>query len=143
MTKKLCTILNERAPLFIRVNPKMTTRFDLIGKLRNEYKTNCKPVISTKYGIHIEDTKLNLYDNKYFNKGYFEIQDENSQLVAEYISLFLGQDARFLDYCAGAGGKSLAIAHRIRGNVKIHLHDVRTKILVKCKERLKRNNVVN
>lgn len=60
MTKKLCTILNERAPLFIRINPRMTTRFDFIGMLRKEFKTNCKPVESTKYGIQIEDTSMNL-----------------------------------------------------------------------------------
>jgi len=60
MTKKLCSILNERAPLFVRINPKVTSRYDFIFKLRKELKINCTPLENTKYGIHIEDTKLNL-----------------------------------------------------------------------------------
>lgn len=63
--------------------------------------------------------------------------------MSEFIELFLSQDVRFLDYCAGAGGKTLAIAHKLRGNTKIHLHDIRKKILLKCKERLKRNKIYN
>lgn len=60
ITKKLCSILNERAPLFIRVNSRVITRFDLIFKLRKELKINCKPLENTKNGIHVEDTKINL-----------------------------------------------------------------------------------
>ena len=43
-----------------------------------------------------------------FKEGDFEVQDEASQLAAELIAIEPGM--RFIDYCAGSGGKSLAIA---------------------------------
>ena len=82
-------------------------------------------------------------DTPEFRKGYFEVQDEASQLVGLRVLAQPGE--KVLDYCAGSAGKTLTFAHQLRGTGKIYLHDVRASVLVNAKKRLKRagvNNVV-
>ncbi|MGZ9108979.1 MAG: RsmB/NOP family class I SAM-dependent RNA methyltransferase [Micavibrio sp.] len=61
-------------------------------------------------------SKAFLSDTKAFTKGHIEIQDEGSQLIA-YICA-AGPGAQVLDYCAGAGGKTLAIVNAMALNKK-------------------------
>ena len=76
-----------------------------------------------------------------FKKGYFEVQDEASQLIAELIAIEPGM--RFLDYCAGSGGKSLAIAPRLKERGQLFLHDIRPRALLEARKRLKRAGIQN
>ncbi|KAL8450430.1 hypothetical protein Emed_002518 [Eimeria media] len=57
-----------------------------------------------------------------FQRGYFEIQDEASQLAALKVAAKPGD--KVLDYCAGSGGKTLAFGPRMENKGKIYLHDV-------------------
>ena len=76
-----------------------------------------------------------------FGKGYFEPQDEASQIICDIMQAKPGQ--QILDYCAGSGGKSLGFGANMLGKGQIHLHDVREKSLHDAKKRLKRAGIQN
>lgn len=63
-----------------------------------------------------------------FKKGYFEVQDEASQLLAMRIDAKPGDIV--LDYCGGAAGKTLAFAPFMHNKGQIYLHDIRKGVLL-------------
>jgi 16S rRNA (cytosine967-C5)-methyltransferase len=76
-----------------------------------------------------------------FTRGRVEIQDLGSQLVLESIGLEPG--GRWLDACAGAGGKSLQLAQLLGPNGKVYAHDIRPAALEELKVRAARAQVAN
>jgi 16S rRNA (cytosine967-C5)-methyltransferase len=129
---------NEEAPICVRANPDKTSREALIEKWQEEWE-----VKKGSYAPHsiIFSKRAPLVSFPEFKEGMFEIQDEGSQLVAEEISFQPGQHV--LDYCAGAGGKTLAYAYKSEGKGQLYLHDVRIPALQQAKKRLKRAGVQN
>ncbi len=94
--------LLERAPLDLRVNVARASREELVGQFEGATPTHRSP-----WGLRLPaDTKVD--DHPAFRSGLVEVQDEASQLVA--LSCKPASDMLILDLCAGAGGKSLAIA---------------------------------
>jgi 16S rRNA (cytosine967-C5)-methyltransferase len=135
---QFCLACNESAPITIRVNLLKTTRNALLESWKNRHKVS--PCKHSPVGIRFEE-KINFFGMEEFKKGYFEIQDEASQLIAELITIEPGM--RFLDYCAGSGGKSLAVAPRLSGRGQLFLHDIRPQILLEARKRLKRAGIQN
>jgi 16S rRNA C967 or C1407 C5-methylase (RsmB/RsmF family) len=76
-----------------------------------------------------------------FEAGYFEVQDEASQLAA--LLAPIPPKALVLDFCAGSGGKALAIASEMHHQGQLFLHDVRKKALIEARGRLKRAGIQN
>ncbi|MGE7370124.1 RsmB/NOP family class I SAM-dependent RNA methyltransferase [Neorhizobium sp. NPDC001467] len=76
-----------------------------------------------------------------FQKGWFEVQDEGSQIVADLV--MPSEGAQVLDYCAGGGGKTLAMAAAMHNKGQIHAYDTDRKRLAPIIERLKRAGVRN
>lgn len=70
-------------------------------------------------------------------EGFAHVQDASSQLVAKLTGK-LGNI--ILDYCAGSGGKSLALASLYRNSLEIHAYDINTRKLESLKIRAKRHN---
>lgn len=135
---KIGEILNTRAPLTLRVNTLKTTRKQLVGALRE--RISIEPTKKSPWGIHVlEGAKVRQMPE--YQEGLFEIQDEGSQLLSAEIAIHPGE--LFLDYCAGSGGKSLAVAMQMDGKGQLFLHDVRKKSLAEAKERLARAGVNN
>ncbi|CEM21696.1 unnamed protein product [Vitrella brassicaformis CCMP3155] len=145
---ELGLIFNEWAPLYLRVNPLKANREDVLAVLKKR-GLDAQPAgpalairtLNDRFPIH----RLPLYID-----GVVEVQDESTQIVAESIDCRPNQ--RVLDYCAGAGGKSLAIAHRLKrtatppsttfdGPCPLVLHDVREESLHKAHARLSRAGV--
>jgi len=94
--------LLERAPLDLRVNAARALRDDLLGQFPGGQATRLSP-----WGIRLPpDSRID--DHPAFADGLVEVQDEGSQLIALACEPAGGQ--RILDLCAGAGGKSLALA---------------------------------
>jgi 16S rRNA (cytosine967-C5)-methyltransferase len=94
--------LLERAPLDLRANVARATRDALMGEFPEAIATQLSP-----WGLRLApDTKVD--DHPAFEQGLVEIQDEGSQLIALACQAVNGM--RILDLCAGAGGKSLALA---------------------------------
>lgn len=76
-----------------------------------------------------------------FREGWIEIQDEGSQLLALIVGAKKGMQV--VDFCAGAGGKSLALAAAMENSGHLVACDVHSKRLQRAKVRLKRAGVVN
>ncbi len=76
-----------------------------------------------------------------FQKGWFEVQDEGSQIVADLVMPEEG--SQVLDYCAGGGGKTLAMAAAMHNKGQVHAYDSDRKRLAPIIERLKRAGTRN
>ena len=74
-------------------------------------------------------------------KGWFEVQDEGSQIVADLVMPKEGD--QILDYCAGGGGKTLAMSAAMNNKGQIHAYDTDRKRLAPIIERLKRAGTRN
>ncbi|MGD9479961.1 RsmB/NOP family class I SAM-dependent RNA methyltransferase [Shinella sp. G-2] len=76
-----------------------------------------------------------------FQKGWFEVQDEGSQIVADLVVPQEGEQV--LDFCAGGGGKTLAMAAAMNNKGQVHAYDTDRKRLAPIIERLKRAGTRN
>ncbi|WP_375616464.1 RsmB/NOP family class I SAM-dependent RNA methyltransferase [Bartonella sp. AP58NXGY] len=76
-----------------------------------------------------------------FQKGYFEIQDLGSQIVAHLVEA--QESMQVLDYCAGAGGKTLALASDMNNRGQIYAYDSDKARLAPIFDRLRRAGVRN
>ncbi|WP_377291430.1 RsmB/NOP family class I SAM-dependent RNA methyltransferase [Rhizobium sp. SG2393] len=76
-----------------------------------------------------------------FQKGWFEVQDEGSQIVADLVLAKGGE--QILDYCAGGGGKTLALSASMDNRGQVHAYDSDRKRLAPIIERLKRAGTRN
>ncbi len=96
------TALAGRATLDLRVNTVMTTRDAVLAALPEAEATPHAPDgIRLPTGTNVESLPL-------FNEGAIEVQDEGSQIVGLAMQAKPGE--RIVDLCAGAGGKTLALA---------------------------------
>lgn len=135
---EICMICNDTAPTTVRINPAKTTRDTLLNQWRSEYSVKPTPV--SKWGI-IFEKRINFYELPEFKDGLFEVQDEASQLIADLVEVKEGE--RVMDFCAGAGGKTLAFAHKMHHKGQIYLHDIRSFALQEAKKRLRRAGIQN
>ena len=94
--------LLERAPLDLRVNSARATREAMLGEFPDARPTPLSP-----WGARLPPDRR-VDDSAAYRDGLVEVQDEGSQLIALACAPQAGQ--RIVDLCAGAGGKSLAIA---------------------------------
>jgi len=129
---------NEQAPATVRVNTLKITREQLLKRWAGEFDVS--PCKISPNGI-VFNTKVNFFSIKEFKEGFFEVQDEGSQLLAALIEAKPGD--QIMDYCAGSGGKSLAIAPPLQGKGQLFLHDIRLHALQEARGRLKRAGIQN
>jgi 16S rRNA (cytosine967-C5)-methyltransferase len=73
-----------------------------------------------------------------YRKGQFEIQDLGSQAIAAALAAQPGE--KIADWCAGAGGKALAIADVMQGKGELYALDIHAGRLQECRRRLKRSD---
>ncbi len=134
----ICLSSNSPAPTTVRINPLKTTRAELMSLLEKRFSIRATP--HSELGIHFAE-KVNFNELEEFKMGLFDVQDEGSQLVANLVDAKPGDQV--LDYCAGAGGKTLAFAPKLQGKGQIYLHDIRDRPLQEAKKRLKRAGIEN
>ena len=109
-------------------------------------KTNAKPTEIARNGLRIEagtgaSRQPNVQADGAFQKGWFEVQDEGSQIVADLV--FARPGEQVLDFCAGAGGKTLALAASMENKGQIHAYDANKHRLKPIFERTKRAGIRN
>ena len=95
--------------LTVRANTLKTSRDKLLRTFKTQYEFSVGPCAFSPNGIRFYRSPAeSLFSLQEFRNGFFEIQDEGSQLLAMRV------DARpkqtILDYCGGAGGKTLGFA---------------------------------
>jgi len=135
---KLALESNSQAPTYVRVNTLKTSREALLERWQDLYSVSaCK---DSPLGI-VFHKKINFYALPEFKEGFFEIQDEASQEVAMLAKVEPGE--LVLDYCAGAGGKALAIAPQLQNKGQLFLHDIRSHALIEARKRLRRAGIHN
>lgn len=111
--------LMEEAPTDLRVNTLRSTREKIIARLAAEGYSG-KPAPHSPLGIRLEK-RYPVTASSIFREGWFEVQDEGSQLVASLANAQPGNTV--IDFCAGAGGKTLAIAAQMSNRGIIHAWD--------------------
>jgi 16S rRNA (cytosine967-C5)-methyltransferase len=131
--------LNEQAPLDLRVNTFKQTRQAVLKQLTQE-GLDPKPTALSPVGIRLSQ-RLPLPSHPLWKDGTLEVQDEGSQLIALLCNAKPGM--AILDYCAGAGGKSLVLAETMQNKGRLVLSDIHSWRLKRAKERLKRAGIHN
>lgn len=131
--------INQTAPLDIRVNTLKARRDKVLSVLQQEFE-QVEPTPYAPYGIRLGN-KPSLNQHSLFQDGCIEIQDEGSQLLVQLLQAKRGE--MIVDFCAGAGGKTLAIAAQMANQGRIYACDVSDKRLANLKPRMQRAGVNN
>jgi 16S rRNA (cytosine967-C5)-methyltransferase len=133
------TALTEPAPLDLRANTLKTTRDEAHAALAAE-RLDARPTSLSPWGLRL-DGRRPITAGPAFQSGLIEIQDEGSQLVALLLDAHPGM--RVCDYCAGAGGKTLALAATMQNHGQIIACDVSAARLDNAVRRLRRAGAHN
>ena len=133
------TAMMDSAPLDLRVNLRKLTREQAMQSLQKD-RVETSPTRWSPWGLRAKG-KAFLSHTKAFVKGMIEIQDEGSQLIAFLCHAQAGQQV--LDYCAGAGGKTLALAAAMNNKGRIVACDIEESRLMKARPRFKRAGVAD
>ncbi len=131
--------LNQAAPLDLRVNTLNDKRADV----QKELKLAGLTAVTTPYspwGLRL-DTKPALTKFDAFARGAVEVQDEGSQMLALLLDAKRGE--MVVDFCAGAGGKTLAIGACMRNTGRLYAFDTSAHRLDALKPRLARSKLSN
>ena len=132
-----------RPPLDLRVNTLLSTREKVLAELADMHAAHAKLAL---HGIRIppidgSGRHPNVQAEPAFQKGWFEVQDEGSQIVAHLAGVKPGM--RVLDFCAGAGGKTLELAAAMENTGQIFAHDADKARLAPIFDRLRRAEASN
>jgi 16S rRNA (cytosine967-C5)-methyltransferase len=100
-------LLRRRAPVFLRVNMARATRDQALAALAGD-QIETVPHDLSATALEVTQNPRRVQQSKAFLDGLVELQDAASQAVID----LLPQGGRVLDYCAGGGGKALALAAR-------------------------------
>ena len=135
--------LARRAPVDLRVNTLKAERDKVLAALA---RYSAVPTRLSPVGIRIPAPEgpgrtPNVEAETGHGKGWFEVQDEGSQLAA--LLCRAGPRQQILDLCAGAGGKTLALAAAMQNTGQIYAYDSNRQQLRPIFERLKRAGVRN
>ena len=131
--------LQQPAPLDLRVNSLRGDRDAIIDEL-TAGGTACAATPYSPVGIRVHGRPA-LNRHPRFTDGTLEVQDEGSQLLA-----YLVEPTRHdlvVDFCAGAGGKSLHLGALMRSRGRVYSFDVAPARLARLKPRLKRSGLSN
>ncbi len=137
--RALAASMNARAPLTVRANLLSVDRDALRTRLAAEGMP-AEPTRFSPWGL-VLDGHQNAFALPAFREGLFEIQDEGSQLVALACGARPGWTV--VDACAGAGGKSLALAMEMHNKGSLHALDTDSDRLADARRRARRAHVHN
>ncbi|WP_028772135.1 RsmB/NOP family class I SAM-dependent RNA methyltransferase [Shewanella waksmanii] len=131
--------LNQAPKRYIRVNDLKTDKASLINKLAKE-GVQSQAVAGVESALEITSDSA-LFRTDAFKQGLFEQQDAGSQQIAAVLDAKPGM--RVVDACAGAGGKTLAIAAQMQGKGRLLAMDVEQWKLDSLKQRARRAGAHN
>lgn len=131
--------LNEQAKVILRVNTLKTNR-SFLKKLLATDSIETEIIKSQPDALILTERK-NVFLTDAFKKGFFEVQDASSQMVAPFLDVKPGM--RVIDACAGAGGKTLHLASLMQNKGQIIALDIYGNKLKELKRRAKRDGAHN
>jgi len=127
------------APLDLRANVMKTTRDAALAALASE-DLPVKPTPYAPFGLRI-DGRPSLARHPWLADGRLEVQDEGSQLVGLLVAP--RRSDMVVDFCAGAGGKTLLLGATMRSQGRLYAFDVSAKRLARLTPRLARSGLSN
>lgn len=136
---RLARSLNTPAPLDLRANLIKTSREDLLRELAKA-GIQAEAGALSPVAVRLEG-KPALQKHPLFTGGTLEVQDEGSQLLCYLLAPRRGE--MVADFCAGAGGKTLALGAMMRSTGRLYAFDVSEKRLARMKPRLSRSGLSN
>ena len=131
--------INQAAPLDIRVNT-LKGRRDKVLTLLQAESPDAEATSYSPWGIRLKN-KIALNKHELFLDGTLEVQDEGSQLLALLVGAKRGEI--IVDFCAGAGGKTLAVGAQMANKGRIYAFDIAEKRLANLKPRMTRAGLTN
>ncbi|MES2019511.1 MAG: RsmB/NOP family class I SAM-dependent RNA methyltransferase [Pseudomonadota bacterium] len=138
-TLQLADALNQPAPLDLRVNSIKATRDEVQAGLA-EAPIDAQPMPYAPLGLRVLK-KPSLQNLPLFKSGAIEVQDEGSQVLSQIVGAKRGE--MVVDFCAGAGGKTLALGALMRNTGRLYAFDISEKRLAKLKPRMARSGLSN
>src|SRR3954449_9735829 len=136
------TAMASRAPLDLRVNTLKAKREKVLGSLKHlgAQETPWSP-IGLRIALGADARNPGIHAEEDFIKGVVEVQDEGSQLAALLSAARPGEQV--IDLCAGAGGKTLALAAMMQGKGRLIATDHDKRQLAPIHDRLSRAGIHN
>jgi 16S rRNA (cytosine967-C5)-methyltransferase len=131
--------LNASAPLDLRVNTFKAKRED-VAKALADARIDAQPTPYSPWGLRVQG-KPALNKLEVFTRGEVEVQDEGSQLLSLLTDPKRGE--MVVDFCAGAGGKTLALGAAMRNTGRLYAFDTSGHRLAALKPRLARSGLSN
>ncbi|TDM00639.1 MAG: RNA methyltransferase [Flavobacteriaceae bacterium] len=131
--------LNLTADIILRVNHLKTTKEELMQSLEAQ-EIITEEISGFPDALRVTK-RANVFQTEAFGKGFFEVQDASSQLVARFLDP--KPKSRVVDACAGAGGKTLHLANVMQNQGQIIALDIHPWKLAELKKRAKRNGIGN
>ncbi len=131
--------MQQPAPLDLRVNTQLAGRNEVLQALQSE-GMDAQSTPYSPMGIRLK-YKPALNRHPLFLTGKFEVQDEGSQLLG--LMLAPKRNDMVVDFCAGAGGKTLMLGAMMNSQGRLYAWDVSEKRLTNLKPRLKRSGLSN
>ncbi len=131
--------MNAQANVVLRVNTLKINKLDLKKSFR-EIGIDTETLLNVADAL-VLPKRANVFATELFKKGYFEVQDAGSQLIASFLDVQAGM--RVIDACAGAGGKTLHLATLMQNKGRIIAMDVEDYKLQELQRRAKRNGISN
>jgi len=137
--REIVRAFGRAAPLTLRANSQKGTRAALAERLLHDGIAS-RPCARAPHGL-VVDERVPVRRTRAFQEGLFEVQDEGSQLVA--IAAGARPGAVVVDACAGAGGKTLALADDMENTGTLYAFDTHAGRLSSLRERARRADVHN
>ena len=137
--RSLAAGLLQGAPLDLRVNVLKISREDALAQL-SASGFAARPTPYSPFGLRVQG-KPAINRHPLFLQGCLEVQDEGSQLLCVLLGARRGE--MVADFCAGAGGKTLALGMMMRSTGRLYAYDVSEPRLSKLKPRLARSGLSN
>lgn len=131
--------LQQPAPLDLRVNTVRARREVALNEFANDGMA-ARPTPYSPVGIRLGN-KPAINRHPLFLNGSIEVQDEGSQLLAYLVAPRRGE--LVVDFCAGAGGKTLMLGALMQSQGRVYAFDVSARRLARLKPRLKRSGLSN
>lgn len=135
----LAQALNTTAPLDVRVNTVKSSR-EAVQVALKASGIDSESCALAPLGLRLVG-KPALQKSEIFMSGAIEVQDEGSQLLTHMLGAKRGE--MIADFCAGAGGKTLAIGAMMRNSGRLYAFDTAAHRLAKLKPRLARSGLSN
>lgn len=127
------------APLDLRINPLHARRPEILAQLE-KHGITAKETAFSPWGMRLEG-KPAIQRHPAFVKGDVEVQDEGSQILAALVAPKRGE--MVLDFCAGAGGKTLLLGALMKNTGRLYASDISEKRLAKLGPRVARAGLSN